>query len=166
MLDGGADPLYLARRIIRMASEDIGLADPRALRIALDAAETYERLGSPEGELALANAVLYLAVAPKSNAAYVAYGAARRFIGKDVSRPVPEHLRNAPTKLMKELGFGKEYRYAHDEPEAYAAGENYFPEGMPKTDWYQPTPRGLEQKIGEKLAHLRALDAQAGRKKR
>jgi len=164
MLDGGADPLYLARRIIRMASEDIGLADPRALRIALDAAETYERLGSPEGELALANAVLYLAVAPKSNAAYVAYGVARRFIGKDVSRPVPEHLRNAPTKLMKDLGFGKEYRYAHDEPDAYAAGENYLPEGMPKTDWYQPTPRGLEQKIGEKLAHLQALDA-AYRKK-
>ena len=166
MLDGGADPRYLARRIIRMASEDIGLADPRALRMALDAAETYERLGSPEGELALANAVLYLAVAPKSNAAYVAYGAARRFIGKDISRPVPEHLRNAPTKLMKELGFGKAYRYAHDEPDAYAAGENYFPEGMPQTDWYQPTPRGLEQKIGEKLERLRALDAQANLKKR
>ncbi|MDP1526535.1 MAG: replication-associated recombination protein A [Rhodocyclaceae bacterium] len=165
MLDGGADPLYLARRIIRMASEDIGLADPRALRMALDAAETYERLGSPEGELALANAVLYLAVAPKSNAAYVAYGAARRFIGQDVSRPVPEHLRNAPTKLMKELGFGKEYRYAHDEPDAYAAGENYFPEGMPKTDWYQPTPRGLEQKIGEKLERLRELDRQAEKKR-
>jgi len=161
MLDGGADPRYLARRIIRMASEDIGLADPRALRMALDAAETYERLGSPEGELALANAVIYMAVAPKSNAAYVAYGAARRFVGKDPSRPVPEHLRNAPTKLMKELGFGSEYRYAHDEPEAYAAGENYFPEGMPRVSWYQPTPRGLEQKIGEKLAHLRALDAQA-----
>jgi putative ATPase len=166
MLDGGADPRYLARRIIRMASEDIGLADPRALRMALDAAETYERLGSPEGELALANAVLYLAVAPKSNAAYVAYGAARRFIGKDVSRPVPEHLRNAPTKLMKDLGFGKEYRYAHDEPDAYAAGENYLPEGMPQPDWYQPTPRGLEQKIGEKLERLRALDAQANQKKR
>ncbi|MDI6750002.1 MAG: replication-associated recombination protein A [Pseudomonadota bacterium] len=165
MLDGGADPLYLARRIIRMASEDIGLADPRALSIALEAAQTYERLGSPEGELALANAVIYMAVAPKSNAGYVAYGAARRFVAQDQSRPVPEHLRNAPTKLMKELGFGREYRYAHDEPEAYAAGENYFPEGMPKVEWYRPTPRGLEQKIGEKLAHLRALDAQYRRKK-
>ncbi|MCX8016901.1 MAG: replication-associated recombination protein A, partial [Rhodocyclaceae bacterium] len=136
MLDGGADPLYLARRIIRMASEDIGLADPRALSIALEAAQTYERLGSPEGELALANAVIYLAVAPKSNAGYLAYGAARAFVAKDQSRPVPEHLRNAPTKLMKELGFGREYRYAHDEPEAYAAGENYFPEGMPRVEWY------------------------------
>ncbi|WP_131110508.1 replication-associated recombination protein A [Sulfuricystis thermophila] len=165
MLDGGADPLYLARRIIRMASEDIGLADPRALSIALEAAQTYERLGSPEGELALANAVIYMAVAPKSNAGYVAYGAARRFVAQDQSRPVPEHLRNAPTKLMKELGFGRAYRYAHDEPEAYAAGENYFPEGMPKVEWYRPTPRGLEQKIGEKLAHLRALDAQYRRKK-
>jgi putative ATPase len=161
MLDGGADPLYLARRIIRMASEDIGLADPRALSIALEAAQTYERLGSPEGELALANAVIYLAVAPKSNAGYVAYGAARRFVSKDPSRPVPEHLRNAPTKLMKELGFGSEYRYAHDEPEAYAAGENYFPEGMPKVSWYQPTPRGLEQKIADKLARLRELDRKA-----
>jgi putative ATPase len=160
MLDGGADPLYLARRIIRMASEDIGLADPRALTIALEAAQTYERLGSPEGELALANAVIYMAVAPKSNAGYVAYGAARRFVSKDQSRPVPEHLRNAPTKLMKELGFGSEYRYAHDEPEAYAAGESYFPEGMPKVAWYQPTPRGLEQKIGEKLTRLHDLDAQ------
>ncbi len=166
MLDGGADPLYLARRIIRMASEDIGLADPRALRIALDAAETYERLGSPEGELALANAVIYMAVAPKSNAGYVAYGAARRFVGKDQSRPVPEHLRNAPTKLMKDLGFGSEYRYAHDEPEAYAAGESYLPEGMPRTTWYQPTPRGLEQKIGEKLKHLHALDMQALKQKK
>ena len=160
MLDGGADPLYLARRIIRMASEDIGLADPRALTIALEAAQTYERLGSPEGELALANAVIYMAVAPKSNAGYVAYGAARRFVSKDQSRPVPEHLRNAPTKLMKELGFGSEYRYAHDEPEAYAAGESYLPEGMPKVEWYTPTPRGLEQKISDKLAHLRALDAE------
>jgi len=160
MLDGGADPRYLGRRIIRMASEDIGLADPRALSIALDAVSTYERLGSPEGELALASAVIYLAVAPKSNAGYVAYGAARKFVAGDGSRPVPEHLRNAPTKLMKELGFGSAYRYAHDEPEAYAAGENYFPEDMPKIAWYRPTPRGLEQKIGEKLAHLRALDAQ------
>jgi putative ATPase len=161
MLDGGADPLYLARRIIRMASEDIGLADPRALRVALDAAETYERLGSPEGELALANAVLYLAVAPKSNAAYVAYGNARKFVAKDNSRAVPEHLRNAPTKLMKELGFGSEYRYAHDEPEAYAAGESYLPAEMPTPEWYVPTPRGLEQKISEKLAHLRTLDVHA-----
>jgi putative ATPase len=165
MLDGGADPRYLGRRIIRMASEDIGLADPRALRIALDAVETYERLGSPEGELALANAVLYMAVAPKSNAGYVAYGAARRFISQDVSRPVPEHLRNAPTKLMKELGFGREYRYAHDEPEAYAAGEDYFPDNMPDVSWYRPTPRGLEQKIGEKLERLLALDKQAGKKR-
>ncbi len=165
MLDGGADPLYLARRLIRMASEDIGLADPRALRIALDAAETYERLGSPEGELALANAVIYMAVAPKSNAAYLAYGAARKFVGKDQSRPVPEHLRNAPTRLMKDLGFGSEYRYAHEEPEAYAAGEDYLPEGMPRIDWYRPTPRGLEQKIGEKLAHLRTLDKQAKKKR-
>ncbi len=153
-----------------MASEDIGLADPRALTIALEAAQTYERLGSPEGELALANAVIYMAVAPKSNAGYVAYGAARRFIGKDISRPVPEHLRNAPTKLMKELAQlaneGSAYRYAHDEPEAYAAGENYFPEEMPKVTWYQPTPRGLEQKIGEKLAHLRALDAQYRKRKK
>ena len=130
MLDGGADPLYVARRVIRMASEDIGLADPRALRMALDAAETYERLGSPEGELALAECVLYLAVAPKSNAAYVAYGAARAFIAEDGSRPVPMHLRNAPTKLMKNLGYGKGYRYAHDEEDAYAAGETYFPDDM------------------------------------
>ncbi|MBU1235973.1 MAG: replication-associated recombination protein A [Gammaproteobacteria bacterium] len=165
MIDGGADPLYLARRIIRMATEDIGLADPRALRIALDAWETYERIGSPEGELALSEAVLYMAVAPKSNATYVAYNAARRFIREDKSRPVPEHLRNAPTKLMKELGFGAEYRYAHDEPEAYAAGENYFPDDMPKVAWYKPTPRGLEQKISEKLAHLRELDARAKGKK-
>ena len=161
MLDGGADPLYMGRRIIRMASEDIGLADPRALRMALDAVETYERLGSPEGELALAEAVIYLAVAPKSNAAYMAYNAARAFIAKDKSRPVPEHLRNAPTKLMKDLGYGREYRYAHDEPGAYAAGEDYFPEGLGDTRWYEPTPRGLEQKIGEKLAHLRELDAAA-----
>jgi putative ATPase len=161
MIDGGADPLYLARRIIRMATEDIGLADPRALRLALDAWETYERVGSPEGELAIAEAVLYMAVAPKSNATYVAYNSARRFINQDKSRPVPEHLRNAPTKLMKELGFGAEYRYAHDEPEAYAAGESYFPEGMPKVEWYKPTPRGLEQKIAEKLAHLRELDRKA-----
>jgi putative ATPase len=161
MLDGGADPLYMGRRIIRMASEDIGLADPRALRIALDAVETYERLGSPEGELTLAEAVIYMAVAPKSNATYVAYNAARAFIAKDKSRPVPEHLRNAPTRLMKDLGFGSEYRYAHDEPEAYAAGENYLPEGMAKPNWYKPAPRGLEQKIADKLAHLRELDRKA-----
>lgn len=161
MLDGGADPLYLGRRLVRMASEDIGLADPRALRLALDACEVYERLGSPEGELALAQAVLYLAAAPKSNAAYVAYNSARAFIAGDKSRPVPEHLRNAPTRLMKELGFGRLYRYAHDEPDAYAAGESYFPEGMPAASFYQPTPRGLEGKIGEKLAHLRELDEKA-----
>jgi len=163
MLDGGADPLYMGRRIVRMASEDIGLADPRALEIALAACATYERLGSPEGELALANAVLYMAVAPKSNAGYVAYNAARAFIGKDKSRPVPEHLRNAPTKLMKDMGFGHAYRYAHDEPEAYAAGERYLPDGMPQLEWYKPTPRGLEQKIGDKLAHLRELDRKANK---
>ena len=158
MLDGGADPRYLARRLVRMASEDIGLADPRALRLTLDAAETYERLGSPEGELALAQAVVYLAVAAKSNAVYQAWNQARAFVAKDQSRPVPVHLRNAPTKLMKELGYGKAYRYAHDEPDAYAAGEDYFPEGFPKVKWYQPTERGLEGKIAEKLAWLRELD--------
>ena len=163
MLDGGADARYLARRLIRMASEDIGLADPRALRLTLDAAETYERLGSPEGELALAEAVIYLACAAKSNAVYNAYNAARAFVAKDRSRPVPEHLRNAPTKLMKELGYGKLYRYAHDEPQAYAAGETYLPEGIAAPNWYRPTPRGMEQKIGEKLAYLRELDAQARR---
>ena len=161
MLDGGADPRYLARRIVRMAWEDIGLADPRAAQIAGDAAATYERLGSPEGELALAEAVLYLAMAAKSNAAYVAYNAARSFIAKDASRPVPVHLRNAPTRLMKELDYGKHYRYAHDETGGYAAGENYFPDGMPSVNWYQPVERGLEIKIGEKLAHLRELDRQA-----
>ena len=164
MLDGGADPRYLARRLVRMAWEDIGLADPRAARLALDAAETYERLGSPEGELALAEVVIYLAMAAKSNAAYVAYNAARAFIGKDGSRPVPLHLRNAPTRLMKDLGYGKEYRYAHDEADAYAAGENYFPEGMPPSEWYRPSDRGLEIRIGEKLAHLRELDRQARHK--
>ncbi|MDP3639561.1 MAG: replication-associated recombination protein A [Azonexus sp.] len=161
MLDGGADPRYLARRIIRMAWEDIGLADPRAMQIANDAAATYERMGSPEGELALGQAVIYLAVAAKSNAGYNAYNAARAFVSKDGSRPVPNHLRNAPTKLMKELGHGKAYRYAHDEPEAYAAGESYLPEGMPEPGWYRPTPRGLEGKIGEKLMHLRELDKKA-----
>ncbi len=161
MLDGGTDPRYLARRIVRMASEDIGLADPRALRISLDAAETYERLGSPEGELALAEAVVYLACAAKSNAIYMAYKQARAFVAKDKSRTVPEHLRNAPTKLMKELGYGKLYRYAHDEPNAYAAGETYLPEGLEGQSWYQPVPRGLEIKIAEKLAYLRQLDSDA-----
>ena len=161
MLDGGADPRYLARRIIRMAWEDIGLADPRAMQMANDAAATYERLGSPEGELALGQAVIYLAVAAKSNAGYNAYNAARAFVSKDGSRPVPNHLRNAPTKLMKELGHGKAYRYAHDEPEAYAAGETYLPEGMSEPGWYRPTPRGLEGKISEKMTHLRELDRKA-----
>jgi putative ATPase len=164
MLDGGADPRYLSRRLIRMATEDIGLADPRALRLTLDAAETYERLGSPEGELALAEATVYLACAAKSNAVYNAYNQVRAFIAKDKSRPVPEHLRNAPTKLMKQLGYGKLYRYAHDEPEAYAAGETYLPEGLGEPGWYQPTPRGLEGKIAEKLAYLRKLDAEAREK--
>jgi putative ATPase len=164
MFDGGADPRYLARRIIRMASEDVGLADPRALRLALDATEVYERLGSPEGELALAEAVLYLACAAKSNAAYNAYNAVRALVAKDKSRPVPEHLRNAPTRLMKELGYGKLYRYAHDEPDAYAAGETYLPDGMAQSRWYVPTPRGLEGKIGDKLAYLQSLD-QAARAK-
>ncbi|HRH14743.1 MAG TPA: replication-associated recombination protein A [Azonexus sp.] len=161
MLDGGADPRYLARRIIRMAWEDVGLADPRAMQMANDAAATYERLGSPEGELALGQAVIYLAVAAKSNAGYKAYNAARAFMAKEGSRPVPVHLRNAPTKLMKELGYGREYRYAHDEPEAYAAGETYLPDGMADPGWYEPTPRGLEGKIAEKLAHLRELDRKA-----
>ncbi len=163
MIDGGCDPLYVARRVIRMASEDIGLADPRALRLALDAAETYERLGSPEGELAIAQAVIYLACAPKSNAAYVAYNNARRFVSDDGSREVPVHLRNAPTRLMKELGYGREYRYAHDEPDAYAAGEDYFPEGI-QPRFYAPTPRGLEGKIAERLAYLKSLDAAAKKK--
>jgi putative ATPase len=163
MLDGGADARYLSRRIVRMAWEDIGLADPRALQIANDAAATFERLGSPEGELALAQAVIYLSVAPKSNAGYMAYNQARAFVKKDKSREVPVHLRNAPTALMKELGHGSEYRYAHDEPEAYAAGVNYLPQGMDAPGWYQPVPRGVESKIADKLAHLRELD-QAARK--
>ena len=163
MLDGGADPRYLGRRLIRMASEDVGLADPRALRIALDAVETYERLGTPEGELALAEACIYLACAPKSNAVYVAYNAARAFIAQSPSNEVPLHLRNAPTKLMKQLGYGHAYRYAHDEPDAYAAGVGYFPDGLPEQYWYQPTPRGLEGKIAERLAHLRELDQKAGK---
>lgn len=161
MLDAGADPAYLARRIVRMAWEDIGLADPRALQIANEAATTYERLGSPEGELALAQAVLYLAIAAKSNAGYVAYNQARAFVRSDKTREVPIHLRNAPTKLMKSLGYGKTYRYAHDEPHGYAAGETYLPDGMQAPDWYQPVDRGLEIRIAEKLARLRELDDQA-----
>ena len=158
MLDGGADPRYLARRLVRMAIEDVGLADPRALRLALDASEVYERLGSPEGELALAQAVLYLACAAKSNAGYNAYNTAREFVSRQGSDPVPVHLRNAPTKLMKELGYGHAYRYAHDEPHAYAAGETYMPDGLREPAFYQPTDRGLEGRIGEKLKWLRSLD--------
>jgi putative ATPase len=165
MLDGGADPRYLSRRIVRMAWEDIGLADPRAMQIANDAATTYERLGSPEGELALGQAVIYLAVAAKSNAGYMAYNKARAFVQQDGSREVPVHLRNAPTKLMKELGYGHEYRYAHDEPHAYAAGERYLPDGVEDAGWYAPVPRGLESKIGEKLAFLHQLDEDARQKK-
>ena len=161
MLDGGADPRYLARRIVRMAWEDIGLADPRALQMANDAAHTYERLGSPEGELALAQAVLYLAAAPKSNAGYIAYKRARALVQNDGSRPVPLHLRNAPTKLMQQLDYGKGYRYAHDEADGFAAGENYFPEGLQPPPLYEPVARGLEIKIGEKLHTLRQRNAQA-----
>ena len=161
MLDGGADPLYLGRRLVRMAVEDVGLADPRALRVALDACETYERLGSPEGDLALAEAALYMAIAPKSNAAYVAFGAARELVRGDASRPVPERLRNAPTRLMKDLGYGAGYRYAHDEADAYAAGENYFPDGMKQSEFYRPTDRGLEARIREHLERLRQLDRKA-----
>ena len=159
MLDGGCDPLYIARRVVRMASEDIGNADPRALRIALDAWETYERLGSPEGELAIAQAVTYMACAAKSNAVYMAYKAAMKDVQSSGSEPVPVHLCNAPTRLMKELGYGREYRYAHDEPEAYAAGEQYFPDGMEAQKYYQPVERGLEIQIAEKLRHLQELDA-------
>jgi len=165
MLDGGADPRYLARRIVRMAIEDIGLADPRALDIALTGTEVYERLGSPEGELALAEAVVYLACAAKSNAVYNAYNQAKAFAQQNGSAPVPIHLRNAPTKLMKQLGHGKAYRYAHDEPDAYAAGETYMPDGMGTPRWYHPTPRGLEGKIGQKLEYLRSLDKEARGKK-
>jgi putative ATPase len=165
MLDGGADPRYLSRRIVRMAWEDIGLADPRAIQIVNEAAATYERLGSPEGELALGQAVIYLAIAAKSNAGYMAYNQARAYVRQDKSREVPVHLRNAPTKLMKELGYGHEYRYAHDEPDAYAAGETYLPDGMAEPNWYQPVPRGLESKIAEKMAYLRSLDEQAHDKK-
>ncbi|MBC7859669.1 MAG: replication-associated recombination protein A [Burkholderiaceae bacterium] len=163
MIDGGADPKYLSRRIIRMAWEDIGLADPRAFQIVNDAAETYERLGSPEGELALGQAVLYLAIAAKSNAGYNAFNSAMAFVKRDKSREVPVHLRNAPTKLMKELGHGHAYRYAHDEPDGYAAGETYFPDGMSEPGWYRPVPRGMESKIADKLAWLRELDRKAGK---
>ena len=165
MIDGGADPLYLGRRIVRMAIEDVGIADPRAQTMALEACQIYERLGSPEGELALSNAVIYLAVAAKSNAAYNAYNQAKAFVGQDKSRPVPLHLRNAPTKLMKALDYGKAYRYAHHEPDAYAAGEHYFPDDLAAIPFYQPTPRGLEGKISEKLKHLRELDSKALDKK-
>lgn len=161
MLDGGVDARYISRRLIRMASEDIGLADPRALRICLDAAETYERLGSPEGELTLAEAAVYLAIAPKSNAVYNAYNQVKALIKQDSSRPVPVHLRNAPTRLMKELGYGKAYRYAHDFPGAYVAGEQYLPDGLEDQRFYEPVPRGLELKIGERLKELRRLDAVA-----
>ncbi len=161
MLDGGADAKYLSRRIVRMAWEDIGLADPRAIQLANDAASTFERLGSPEGELALGQAVIYLAIAAKSNAGYNAFNQAMAFVKKDKSREVPVHLRNAPTKLMKELGYGHEYRYAHDEPHAYAAGETYLPDGIAEPDWYQPVPRGLESKIADKMAFLRKLDDEA-----
>jgi putative ATPase len=160
MLDGGAEPRYMARRLLRMASEDVGLADPRALRLALDAAEVYERLGSPEGELALAQCVVYLAVAPKSNAVYKAFNEAKAFIKKDGTRPVPLHLRNAPTRLMKELDYGKNYRYAHDEEDGFAAGENYLPDGMAAPGFYRPVNRGLEIKIADKLNELRLKNNQ------
>ncbi|KTC84199.1 replication-associated recombination protein A [Legionella brunensis] len=164
MLDGGVDPLYLIRRIIRMAWEDIGLADPRAMQLVNDAASTYERLGSPEGELALGQAVIYMAIAPKSNAGYKAYNEAMAFVKKDKSREVPFHLRNAPTRLMRQLGYGHEYRYAHNEPHAYAAGETYLPDGMKEPGWYEPVSRGLEVKIAEKMAFLRKLDKEVTKK--
>ncbi|EJL78049.1 replication-associated recombination protein A [Variovorax sp. CF313] len=160
MLDGGADPRYMARRLVRMASEDIGLADPRALRLALDAAEVYERLGTPEGELALAECVVYLAIAPKSNAVYKAYNAVRALVKTDSTRPVPMHLRNAPTKLMKELDYGKGYRYAHDEEGGFAAGERYLPQGLEGQVFYEPVERGLEIRIAEKLRDLRRRNAE------
>jgi putative ATPase len=163
MLDGGADPRYMARRLVRMATEDIGLADPRALRLALDAAETYERLGSPEGELALAECVIYLAIAPKSNAVYNAFNEAKAFIKQEGTRPVPLHLRNAPTKLMKDLDYGKHYRYAHDEEGGFAAGESYLPDGMEQPRFYRPVDRGLEIRIAEKLAALRERNEAAGK---
>ena len=165
MLDGGADPLYVGRRLIRMASEDIGLADPRALTQALDAVATFERLGTPEGELALAQCVIYLACAPKSNALYAAYNAARAFIAEDGSRPVPLRLRNAPTRLLKDMGHGKGYRYVHDEADAYAAGERYLPDDMPDVTFYAPTERGAEARVRERLEALRARDQTAGGKR-
>ncbi|MBC7619602.1 MAG: replication-associated recombination protein A [Candidatus Saccharibacteria bacterium] len=158
MLDGGAEPKYIARRLIRMASEDIGLADPRALRLALDAADVYERLGTPEGELALAECVIYLAIAPKSNAIYKAFNAAKALVKKDGSRPVPLHLRNAPTRLMKDLSYGKDYRYAHDEQDGFAAGESYWPDGMAAPAFYHPVERGLEIRIAEKMRQLQAVN--------
>jgi putative ATPase len=161
MLDGGVDPLYLARRVVRMASEDIGNADPRGLQLALNAWDVQERLGSPEGELAVAQAIVYLACAPKSNAVYMAYNAALRDAKNEGSQEVPLHLRNAPTKLMKELDYGKAYRYAHDEPDAFAAGEKYFPEALGERVYYRPVERGLEIKIGERLKYLRQLDTAA-----
>ncbi len=160
MLDGGADPRYMARRFIRMASEDIGLADPRALRLALDAADVYERLGTPEGELALAECVVYLAVAPKSNAVYKAFNEAKALVKKDGSRPVPMHLRNAPTRLMKDLDYGKGYRYAHDEADGFAAGERYLPDGMPDPGFYRPVERGMEIRIADKLRELKKRNDQ------
>lgn len=166
MLDGGCDPLYIARRVVRMASEDIGNADPRALTLCLNAWDVQERLGSPEGELAVAQAIVYLACAPKSNAVYMAFKAAMRDAAEQGSQEVPLHLRNAPTKLMKRLGYGEEYRYAHDEPDAYAAGEDYFPEALEPRQYYDPVPRGLELKIRDKLQHLRNLDASSPRQRR
>lgn len=165
MLDGGTDPLYIARRAIRMATEDIGLADPRSLQLTLEAAQAYERLGSPEGELALAQAIVYLAMAPKSNAVYKAFGAVKAFVASDGSRPVPMRLRNAPTRLMRELGYGEGYRYAHEEEGAFAAGETYLPDGLPAQNWYEPTDRGLEQRIGERLREMRELNRRAVRSK-
>jgi putative ATPase len=161
MLDGGVDPRYVIRRLLRMASEDIGNADPRALRIALDAAETWQRLGSPEGELALAQAAVYLAMAPKSNAVYKAWKAAQSCVQQGGTMPVPLHLRNAPTQLMKGLGYGREYRYAHDEPDAFAAGVSYWPDGLDAPVFYEPVPRGLEQRIAEKLREFRRLNGEA-----
>ena len=162
ILDGGGDGRHVARRMVAMASEDIGNADPRALQLALNALDAYARLGAPEGELALAQAATYLAMAPKSNASYLAWNRAKEFVRQDGSRQVPLHLRNAPAKLMKEMGYGAAYRYAHDEPDAYAAGQRYFPDDVEPQQWYQPTARGLEARIGEKLAWLRSLDAAAG----
>ena len=164
MVDGGVDPRYIARRVIRMAAEDIGLADPRGQELALQAAAVYERLGSPEGELALAQAVVYLAVAPKSNAVYSAWKAATAFVREDGTRPVPLHLRNAPTRLMKQLDHGQGYRYAHDEDQGFAAGQRYLPEGLPPLRFYAPVARGLETRIAERLAELRALNEQTGQR--